>query len=803
MDWRRLGGIVAALAALGAALSWMAVELRERAASRAAYPVESGRLALEGVERPVRIDRDAHGVPHVQAASERDAFFALGFAEAQDRLGQLLWLRRQARGTTAEVAGPERLPADRLARLIDFRGLADAQWSGLAPSTRRVLEAFAAGIDARIERVRRGDAAPPVHLTEPRFEIEAWRPQDSLAVFKLFAWGLSSSLQASLVLSDVVEEVGATGAGRFFPPRDEGPGLEGRATAGPARPARWLEQGALALRHGLGLAGQGVGSSVFAVGGGDVEGGHPVLVADTHLEPTAPALLYLAHLRAPGRDVAGATLAGVPVFWWGRNDHLAWGCANAGVVTTDLYAEAVRADGSYHDGHRWHPADERFEVLHVRDGEDVTLRIRRTAHGPLLPPDIAGPETALAVAWTGARTRGPSGIGSLLALSRAEDGDDVVAALRGHHEPVIAVVWAGADGEVGLQEAGWIPRRSLASQLLPLPGRARWYDWKDRVPYASLASARLADGHGFVLAADQRFQTADGAEDEDAPDALWRDGVRAARLESLLRERVAAGGADLRGLAALQTDVTLDRSRALVDLALRLVGDAPRDQEGAEIERLLRAWDGRATADSAGNAVYHVWLHSVAEALFAGRLGKELYDRYLAVPSLDLEGLVMGVLTDAAAGGAGDGWSDPERVRQALGESLREAWLGLSFRLGPDPRQWTWGRIHPLRFHAPGGEVALGPFPYGGSPHAVQIADYAKSHPFDVRVAAVGRFAIDTGALDVGLVALAPGQSEHPGHPQFDEGLQRWLAGKTALLATRRLDVEDRSVARLVLEPVR
>jgi len=797
-DWRRLAaGLGVAAAAVGA-LAWMAAELRERAASRAAHPVETGRIAVTGAQDDVHIVRDRHGVPHIEAASERDAFFGLGFAQAQDRLGQLLWLRRQARGATAEVLGPAGVAADRMARLLDFRGLADAQWSHLSPSTRRVLEAFAAGVNARIERVKRGDAAPPVQLADTRFEIEAWRPQDSLAVFKLFAWGLSSSIEASLVLSDVVEEVGAGAAGRFFPARSPSLGPGGRATAR-VRTAPWVESGALALRRGLGLAGRGVGSSAFVLGGAHVNSGHPVLVADSHLEPTAPALVYLAHVRAPGRDAAGAVLAGVPVFWWGRNAGLAWACVGAGVVVTDLYVEAVRADGSYHDGRRWRPADERIEVVRVRGGEDVEMRIRRTAHGPLLPADVVGSDAALAVAWTGARTGEPSGIGSLLALSRATDAADVRAALRAHREPVLRVVWAAGSGDAGVQGAGWIPERSLASELLPLPGRARWYAWKQAVPFEALPALRLADGRGHLVAADQRFELSGG---DDPPDTLWRSGVRAGRLAALLEAHAEAGGADLRGLAALQSDVALERSLALVELALGLAGEARLGEEAAELRRLLEGWDGEARAASAGAAVYHVWLHAVAEALFAERLGPELFGRYLAIPSVDLEGLVWGVLADAAAGGADDGWAEPERVRRALRESLREAWLGLSFRLGPDPRQWKWGRIHPLRFRAPDGEAALGPFPYGGAPHAVRIADYAPSDPFDVRVAAVARFAIDAGALDVGLASLAPGQSEHPGHAGFDEGLARWLEGRHALLTTRRLDVEDRSVAELVLEPV-
>jgi penicillin amidase len=382
-----------------------------------------------------------------------------------------------------------------------------------------------------------------------------------------------------------------------------------------------------------------------------------------------------------------------------------------------------------------------------------------------------------------------------------------------HRDPPIGLVWVEGSGAAGLQVAGWLPRRTLSSQLLPLPGRARWYAWSDPIPFELLPAETLDDGEGFLIAADQLFESAIR---EEPIDGVWRTGARQARLAMLLGDAT-RGEMALRGLAALGADVALDRSRALAQTALALAGEGVRAREALELVRLLRDWDGRATPESVGSTAYHTYLHVLADTLFAERMGRERFERYLALRALDLESLVYGVLLDAASGGVDDTWSDPEAVRKAVVESLAEAWLVLSFRHGPDPRRWAWGPIHALRFrplHAGGsrgGPLAYrgggGPLPYGGGPHAVLAGAYALGESaegrFDVRVAATARFAIDAGSRDLALVALAPGQSEHPAHPHFDDGVEDWLAGRFALLATRRLEVEDRSVARLVLEPVR
>src|SRR5262249_6248914 len=288
---------------------------------------------------------------------------------------------------------------------------------------------------------------------------------------------------ASLVLNELVAQIGATDAERFFPAQSAN-GLGARTTAAAAP---WVVHGARALRESFGLAAHGVGSTAFAVGGRETESGFPVLVADSPFEPIAPAALYLAHLRSPGADVAGATLAGVPVFWWGRNARLAWAAVNAGMVVTDLYTETLRKEGAeYHDGRRWRPVEQHTEQIAVRGRADASVAIRRTGHGPMLPPADDESGEAIAVAWTGARAEGGGAIAAVLAGGGGGGGEEIRAARRAHDEPPIAMVWAEAAGGAGLQVAGWVPHRRLAAQLLPLPGRARWYDWEERVPFASL-----------------------------------------------------------------------------------------------------------------------------------------------------------------------------------------------------------------------------------------------------------------------------------------------------------------------------
>lgn len=800
-------------------LGRLGIELRESAAERAAFPTVDGRLSVSGLESPVEIRRGPRGVPHVEAASELDAFFGLGFVHAQDRLAQMLWMSRRGRGRAAEVLGPPALPGDRLARVLGLERAAEAAWEALDADTRRILEAYADGVNARIERLRSERVALPRSLAREDVPLQAWTPLDSLVVFKLYAWGLSDSLDSSLVLLDLIERLGGFRARRFFPQLpvlEFSPPPDAMPATAASRP--WVGEGAGAsggargmvepvrdpLRRAIGMAGRSTGSSAWVVGGAHTSSGLPVLAADSHLEPTAPPLLHFDHLRGGGLDVAGTTLPGVPAFWTGRNLHVAWASTRAGVSTSDLYVETLdpRAQDRYHDGRGWKPLDVREETIHVRGGEDRVLVVRATRHGPLVNDLLAESREPLALAWVGRNVPDARGIASLLEVARAHDAAELRTALSRHHEPALAVAYADASGAAGVQLAGWIPARVIPSGLVPLPGRASYYDWRGPIPFERLPHEDLRRGRGWVIAADNRIP---GGE---APmDWLWRSGARAARIEQLLRAAVRRGPIDVRGLARLQTDVGTDRGPRLVAAALALAGD--RDElsaEAREVAALLAEWDGRATATSVGAAAYHVFLEDLTGRLMSDALGPELLARYLGLAQAEPEEVVFGIVADAASGAEPDSWSDPGRVSAAVRQSLREAWFRLSFQLGANRVKWRWGRLHPLRFRplspldgAPAS--GLGPFDYGGSSSTPNAAEYDASAPFAVRVASMARFAVDTSELDQVLISLAPGQSEHPAHPHYSDGLGSWLEGRPALLTTSRLMVEEESVSRLQLVP--
>jgi penicillin amidase len=809
-------------------------------AARQAFAQESGSLPVAGISAPVEVLRDARGIPHIEALRERDAWVALGFVHAQDRIAQMLWLRRLARGTTAEVVGEAGFVPDRMARTLGLGRLADEQIGLLEPDVLGVLEAYAEGVNARLARIRSGAARAPLPLAGRGETFEDWRPADSLALIKLVAWSSSNLLETGLVLDDLIRWLGGQPSQPFMPssttvrgvdiPSSRPPNL---LDAPPPLPEGELLAPSRALTESVAIR----GGHAWVLGGKHTQSGAPILVADLRLPPTVPSLIHEVHARGGDLDVAGASIPGIPLVWAGRNLHVAWAATPTDAVTVDLFKEVVReSDDHYQNGSLWVPVEERREVIRVR-GSGGTLRdeeivIRSTRHGPLIG-DLLRPwggedaeqparegltiepleRSPLAVQWTG--MKGGEGFSSMLGVMRASDAEQLLVSLASHHEPVVAVTYADDGGSAGMQLAGWLPERRLPTEVVPIEGRMRRYDWRRQIDYSALPAQHLTEGRSlsWVIVADGDLGDGlTGAEIE----WLWRTGAQTRRLQTRLKEltgrkREKGEKVDLRDAAVIQYEQAAGSTDTVIPALLRLSqhGGELRP-EAREVAQMLGRWRGDTGTASQGAAVYHVLMEHLVDELFRERFGSQLYERYVSLPQVRPALVAESLVVAADRSGRRGGWADVRRVSEAVRISLRRTWVSLSYRLGPNRADWSWGNLHRLRFRpfanlgpeAGRHQPTLPPLAIGGDETLLGGASYDKRNgAYLVTSAPSYLVAVDLAAPDRMLSALAPGQSEHPYHPRYSDGLARWLEGRPSLLLTSRLLVEEKKDAQLLLEP--
>jgi penicillin amidase len=730
-----------------------------------AGPPASGAAAVPGLAERVRIERDHLGVPHIDAATPEDAWLALGFAHAQDRLWQMEVQRRAATGRLSELFGRSTLPADRLARTLDLAGAARHEARALAPGARAVLEAYCRGVNRWLELIADGEVARPFELRWLDVEPEPWGPTDVLAIVRLRAWQLSRSLGASLLLDRLVREVGGVPSKDFFPvrARDGGRDLLGEL----------LEWGraADALAAASGLRGP-AGSLGFVVGSRRSASGLPLLASDPHVEFQLPAVFYQAHLRTRSFELGGATWPGVPVFWMGTNTWAAWGQVALHASVSDLFDETLHPSDPlrYEQGGRWQQMERRVEVIGVRGGPDEELEVRLTRNGPLLGALRSGDARAqsLALRWTGYAER--SGIEALLAAQQASSWSRFRDALRELPAPPTTFLYADRGGTIGTQVAGRLPVRVIDTGLLPVTGGSQYYAWRGYIDFDDLPSASGTELSHLVVSTHPEH-----AKLERRVSWLWSSPGGAARLRAALNS-----GPPITLDDALRLQRERRSWRARESVRFLLDGSRPQSRAAARVRQALLDWDGSSDIDSEGAALYHV---------FRQRLALRILERHVASPYISdlvavsdpVPGLVLARFLDRVGA---------QQTAALADSALEDTWAHMRAKVGSNPQKWTWGRTHQLRlrhaFEEMGGpllalvgrRLSRGPFPAPGDPESVWTMHHAQLPTDQLGVGPVMPFALDLADPRHPQVGLAGGQSGHPGDPRYDDALADWLVGR-------------------------
>ena len=333
--------------------AWWSAECQRR------VPGSQGTRVLAGLQSKVRIERDAWGIPHIHADAERDLFFGFGFAVAQDRLFQLDYLRRKARGRLAEVLGAESLESDVLYRTIGLTQIAEKEWTTLPGDVRELLSAYTAGINALIDVSR---DCLPIEFDLLGYEPEPWRETDSLAIVGEFRWYLTGRFPI-IAIPELAKRALGDGA------------LYQEFTLAEIDDESILQLGECRAGSVSGKSGTsgdaGGGSNNWVLDGYRTDSGKPLVANDPHIPYYAVSIWHEVRLHGGAFRVAGAALAGMPGVMIGRNEQVAWGITNNICSQRDLYQE--KTDPAHpscflYDG-KWEPAQLRAEVIQVRGQE--------------------------------------------------------------------------------------------------------------------------------------------------------------------------------------------------------------------------------------------------------------------------------------------------------------------------------------------------------------------------------------------------------------------------------------------------
>jgi penicillin amidase len=766
---------------------------------RQSLPQLEGEIPTAGLTAPVEILRDRAGVPHVFAQSERDAHFALGFLHAQDRLWQLEMNRRIAAGRLAEVLGPAALETDRFVRTLGVRRAARANLERLDDETRAALDAYAAGVNAFLAT----DPVLPPEFLLLRVRPEPWSAVDSLSWLKMMAWDVGGNWRNELLRMRLSRTLPIERLHEFLPPY---PGDPVPAIRNPGELYRGLEREPPRIAGAAipGDADLALGSNSWVVSGAHTVGGKPLLANDPHLGLTAPPVWYLAQLSAPGLDVIGATLPGLPGVLAGRNARIAWGFTNTGPDVQDLYLEKLDSTGNYLAPNGPLAFETRLETIRVRGADDETLQVRVSRHGPVISDVVAGALEltprgyAMALAWT-ALAPDDLTMQAAVRLGRSQNWGEFEAALRELHAPQQTVTYADVEGNIGFIAAGRVPLRKRENDLqglAPAPGWEARYDWEGYLPFEALPRALNPPG-GTLISANHKITPREYAHHITHE---WQPPYRAQRIAELLAQ---TGEKSAGSFARMQLDAV---SLAMRSLLPHLLATPPADDASREALRLLASWDGLMAAERPEPLIATAWLRELTRALYADELG-EAFRRNWSARVVFVDNALR---TDSA-------WCDDVRTRtveacaKLLSASLARALTDLKSRFGSDVAAWRWGEAHVAeQRHRPlSRNRLLARFfdirvPTAGDAYSINAgrSDFAdEAAPYASRHAASYRAIYDLADPQGSLFMQSGGQSGNPLSAHYRSFAEAWARGEYIRALTDRALLESEGVQRLVLRP--
>jgi penicillin amidase len=765
---------------------------------RASLPTIDGEVAAKGASAPIEILRDADGVPHLFAKSERDGWFAMGYVHAQDRLWQMEFQRRVAQGRLSEFLGERAYDNDRLMRTLGMARMAERIVARLDPATKANLEAYAAGVNAFLA----ANPVLPVEFQVLRVKPEPWKPADTMGWLLVMAWDLSTNWRLELARLRFATKLGRERATELMPPY---PGDAPWPLPDFKSLYAEISPMAGALLAATPAHEEAVGSNNWAVSGARSETGKPLLANDPHLGLQAPALWYLAHVSTPAGNVVGGTLPGVPFVVLGRNDELAWSFTTTNSDTQDLFVERIVPGdaASYVTPTGTAKFEVRDEVIRVGN-EERRIRIRSTRHGPVISDvvkaaaDGAPQGHVLALAWA-ALTEENTVARAGFALNHAHNRAELDAAGRDFTAPHQNIVYADRAGHIAFVAPARLPVRRADNEAMgrvPVPGWDAKYDWQGFLPYEQMPM--LADPpNGVIVTANHKI-TPPGYVPFISVD--WFPPYRADRIEELL---AAQPKHSLQSFARIQADVKSPLARDLVPIAL---GAQPATEAGRYAQSLLKDWNGEMRVDSQAALVFAAWYRELTRLVYADELGD------LFAESWDLRAIFM---TKVMKGEEGFGrWCDdvrtpePETCATMAARAFDLAAADLAKRYGA-PTEWRWGLAHTAASdHRPFGFVAYLSRFFNVSPETpgdtftVNVGHFFirdEARPFADRHGPSLRAIYDLADLDKSLYMQSTGQSGNVMSPWYASLADRWARVEYITIPARRESIDV--AHRLVLTP--
>ncbi len=762
-------------------------------------PDYSGNINIKGLHHPVKVTFDQYGVPHIEANDAHDAYLALGYVHAQDRLFQMEMIRRVAGGTLSEILGKSLVATDKKLRNLQFYKMAnkatnlffktnDKQWQ---KDTRAYLE----GVNAFVDK---GDL--PIEFTLMDFKPEHFTVQDVYATIGYMAFTFTSALTQDPAVSEVEQRLGEKYLKLFD--------LDSAAVATMHKqpdPVSELFPNFKEFQDYIPIP-IWEGSNNWVVSKDRSKSGHPILANDTHIAYAQPAVWYEAVLHFPGQMISGYYLAGVPYAVVGNTGQHAWGVTIFPYDNMDLYKERLNPDNSNEvwENDHWQKMKTDKEIIKVKGEKDVVYNLKVTRHGPVMNeayPNMVPTDKQPVTLWWALHHVDGTVIQALYYINNAQDMDTFRKGCSLIDLLGLNVVYADTDDNIAWWASGRLPKRQpYVNPSTILDGASGKDEVLGFYPFVLNPQSENPED-GMLETSNNQPPAVDG---ETYP-GYYSPGYRASRAKQLLNSQNKWSPEEME---KIQLDNYSQRDAMIAKLVLNEVGVtkfAAKNAVYAQAVKALQNWDGKSDVDNIGVTIYTKMLYYVLEQAMADELGEKSFKK--SVSSNLVRSSIERLFTNPDCIWW-DNINTPEKEtrKEAFRMGLDEAITSLQQQLGDDVSKWRWGAVHVLTHIHPIGRKEpfdkvfnVGPFEVGGTNEVVdkEAFNYNISGVYPVKSGPALRFLIDMKNPTTKLTIIPTGQSGNVMSPHYADQAEMFVTGKYRTCVSDANKVKNGSVLEL------
>jgi penicillin amidase len=736
----------------------------------ASLPQRDGSIDITQLNDTVEITFDSMGIAQIWAENENDAWFALGWLHASDRLFQMDLTRRVAAGRLSELLGDVTLDVDRVQRTLGHTRMAKSELINLEYTLKEFLQAYTNGVNSWAEKI----SALPFEYQLLNMDFELWQIHDCLAIVSFQTWYSDALQNRDEFFNKLSDVLGAERARQLIIPYPDWAPLT-------------VPQGGSLLQA----------SNAWVVGPERSYSGKPILASDPHLDATRlPQFWYAVgiHSRDTDLNVFGITTPGLPFIVYGHNNHAAWAFTAAGVDVTDQYVEKLNPDNDeeYLAPDGWQTFKVFTERIKVKGrGKSDTLKVKLSRHGPVMAEnDSLG--VAYALKWAGFDRSLSQAIQTGFELYSVKSFQTFRNLVTQFSALDANWIYADTAGNIGYQLGTPIPIRKTAQTVFRLPGWDKQYDWLDYWPLECTPHS-FNPKQGWLASCNNK------PDEQNIPFPVLGNFAedRILRITNLLRSKDVFSVDDMKIFQLDQISDYLIRWKAEAGRILRLIGQNDLAQQ-------IEDWNGQATQNSKEVAIMDTWLAYVKRLTFSDEFAeiiKDMRNRLLFRDS-HLEYIYFG--KDST-------WFDDITTKMIV-ETRDEITVKAMELAILETGDKTWGDLQTLTISHPMGNVPLvsglldlkrGPFARSGTTGTLNTSLSVKNQQggFNVVVAPSWRMIIDLSDFDNMSITMPAGQSGNPRSEHFFDFFEMWQRGEYWQIPFSKNKVYEKARSVLLLQP--